>query len=119
MIANLEPNKLGSSPIVAAEKYFLQKCRFSQEMPPSPFHVPRSVSSLFPSTQLATEGGGAPLTMHYKWLQRKSAKHYSLSTVQHWSQLFELLARLCLELRAAAAQSRAAALTIVFGKTDQ
>ena len=29
VIANLEPNKLGSSPIVAAEKYFLQKCRFS------------------------------------------------------------------------------------------
>ena len=25
----LEPNKLGSSPIVAAKKYFLQKCRFS------------------------------------------------------------------------------------------
>ena len=29
VIANLEPNKLGSSPIVAAKKYFLQKCRFS------------------------------------------------------------------------------------------
>ena len=26
----LEPNKLGSSPIVAAKKYFLQKCRFSR-----------------------------------------------------------------------------------------
>ena len=59
VIANLEPNKLGSSPIVnncaPPKSIFSKNVDFlAEEMPPvPPFHVPRSVSSLFLSTQLS------------------------------------------------------------------
>ena len=132
----LEPNKLGSSPIVAAKKYFLQKCRFSHRRNASfAFSRPKICEFII---SLHTIGNRRRRSASHNALQVQvqvqerlsqcitsgfNAKVRSITVCRLCSTGVNYLSfwRDCVWSSTAAAQSRPAALTIVFGKraTDQ